>query len=98
MALRCSPSTDAGPQAYRLGRMLALQFHPEVSTEIIHRWGKDAAADADAYGVDLEEVYRQSEQLAEQNRQRCYALVDAFLDRSPFRPEVALPNVSLADT
>lgn len=77
-------STAAGPQAYRLGRMLALQFHPEVSTEIIRRWGKDAAADAAEHGIDLETVYQQSEQLAEQNRARCYALVDAFLDTVAF--------------
>ena len=77
-------STDAGPQAYRLGRMLALQFHPEVSTEIIRRWGKDASADAAEHGVDLEAVYERSEQLAEQNRDRCYALVDAYLDTVAF--------------
>lgn len=77
-------ATEAGPQAYRLGRMLALQFHPEVSTEIIRRWGKDAASDADEHGVDLEAVYRQSEQLADENRRRCHALVDAFLARVAF--------------
>lgn len=79
-------STAAGPQAYRLGRMLALQFHPEVSTEIIRRWGSDATADAEEHGIDLEALYRQSEQLADQNRTRCHALVDAFLDK------VAFPN------
>jgi GMP synthase-like glutamine amidotransferase len=79
-------STTAGPQAYRLGRMLALQFHPEVSTDIIRRWGSDATADAEEHGVDLEALYRQSDELAEQNRQRCYALVDAFLDKVAFPP------------
>lgn len=74
-------STAAGPQAYRLGRMLALQFHPEVSTEIIRRWAQDAGADAEKHGVDLEAVYAESEERAESNRERCYALVDAFLDR-----------------
>lgn len=88
-------STEAGPQAYRLGRMLALQFHPEVSTEIIRRWGRDAAADAEKHGVDLEAVYSQSEQLAEQNRRRCFALVDAFLERVAF-PQ-GLPSVALGD-
>ncbi|HUV49110.1 MAG TPA: gamma-glutamyl-gamma-aminobutyrate hydrolase family protein [Actinomycetes bacterium] len=77
-------STAAGPQAYRLGRMLALQFHPEVSTEIIRRWGSDATADAEEHGVDLEVLYRQSEQLAEQNLTRSHALVDAFLDKVAF--------------
>ena len=39
---------------------------------------------------------RQSEQLSEQNRRRCYALVDAFLERVAF-PQ-GLPNVPLDDT
>lgn len=77
-------TTDAGPQAYRLGRMLALQFHPEVSPEIIRRWGRDASADAAEHGVDLEALYVRSEELAEQNRVRCHALVDAFLDKVAF--------------
>lgn len=77
-------STAAGPQAYRLGRMLALQFHPEVSPDIIRRWGTDATADAEEHGVDLEQLFRQSDQLADQNRTRCHALVDAFLDKVAF--------------
>lgn len=74
-------TTDAGPQAFWLGRTLAVQFHPEVSTEIIRRWGDDSASEADEYGIDFDALYAQSEQLAAQNRERCYALVDAFLDR-----------------
>lgn len=88
-------ATEAGPQAYRLGRMLALQFHPEVSTEIIRRWGRDATADAQQYGIDLEAVYARSEQLAESNRRRCHDLVDAFLDRIAF-PEGS-PSAHLGD-
>lgn len=74
-------STAAGPQAYRMGRMLALQFHPEVSPQIIRRWGSDAGADAAEHGIDLEAVYQRSDELAASNRERCHALVDAFLDR-----------------
>ncbi len=74
-------TSDAGPQAFWLGRTLAVQFHPEVSTAIIRRWGEDSAAEADEYGIDFEALYAQSEQLAEQNRERAYQLVDAFLDR-----------------
>jgi GMP synthase-like glutamine amidotransferase len=76
--------TAAGPQAYRLGRMLALQFHPEVTPEIIRRWGSDSAAESEKYGIDFEAVYRQSDSVAEQNRQRCHALVDGFLDKVAF--------------
>jgi GMP synthase-like glutamine amidotransferase len=77
-------STSAGPQAYRLGRMLALQFHPEVNQEIIRRWGEEGIADAERYGLDLESMYRESDELAEDARTRCHTLVDAFLDRVAF--------------
>ena len=75
-------STAAGPQAYRLGRMVALQFHPEVTPSIIRRWGADSTAESDKYGIDFEAVYAQSDALDEQNRERCYRLVDAFLDEA----------------
>lgn len=71
--------TPSGPQAYRLGRMLALQFHPEVSPEIIRRWGGSSPDDAVKYGVDFEAVYAQSDALDKEARTRAHALVDAFL-------------------
>jgi GMP synthase-like glutamine amidotransferase len=77
-------STAAGPQAYRLGRMLALQFHPEVTPDIIRRWGREGLEDAERYALDLEAIYVQSDQLAAHSRARCHALVDAFLDRVAF--------------
>jgi GMP synthase-like glutamine amidotransferase len=73
-------STAAGPQAYRLGRMLALQFHPEVTPSIIRRCGAESATESEKYGIDFDAVYEQSDALDEQNRERCYRLVDAFLD------------------
>jgi GMP synthase-like glutamine amidotransferase len=76
--------TSAGPQAYRLGRMVALQFHPEVTPEIIRRWGVAAGQEAVDAGADFEQIARQSDQLAEQSRKRCHALVDGFLDRVAF--------------
>jgi GMP synthase-like glutamine amidotransferase len=77
-------STSAGPQAYRIGNMVALQFHPEVSPEIIRRWGSEGAADAERYGLDLDAMYRLSDELAEDAQARCNVLVDAFLDRVAF--------------
>ncbi|MFL6071383.1 MAG: type 1 glutamine amidotransferase [Actinomycetes bacterium] len=74
-------STTAGPQAYRLGRMLAVQFHPEVTPDIIRRWGGESREHAERYDLDFDAIYRQSDQLAGQSRARCHALVDAFLDR-----------------
>lgn len=74
-------STSAGPQAYRIGNMVALQFHPEVTPDIIRRWGGEGAADAERYGLDMEAMYRLSDELAEDARVRCNVLVDAFVDR-----------------
>ncbi|HVQ86725.1 MAG TPA: gamma-glutamyl-gamma-aminobutyrate hydrolase family protein [Actinomycetes bacterium] len=73
-------TSSAGPQAYRLGRMLALQFHPEVSPEIVRRWGSTASADAEQYGIDFDAVYTESDKQAPVARQRCHGLVDAFLE------------------
>jgi GMP synthase-like glutamine amidotransferase len=81
-------STGAGPQAYRMGRALALQFHPEVTPEIVRRWGAGGTNDAERYGVDFEAVFALSDQLAQSNRRRCHTLVDAFLD------EIAFPSVT----
>jgi GMP synthase-like glutamine amidotransferase len=71
--------TPAGPQAYRLGRMLALQFHPEVNSPIIRSWGDSSPDDAVKYGVDFESVYAQSDELQTDARTRAHNLVDAFL-------------------
>lgn len=71
--------SSAGPQAYRLGAMLALQFHPEVSTRIVRRWGESGTAEAAKHGLDFEAIIGQSEALDAQSRERCHRLVDAFL-------------------
>ena len=64
--------------------MLALQFHPEVTPGIIRRWGAESAREAELYDVDFDALYAQSDELAEQSRKRCHALVDAFLDKVAF--------------
>jgi GMP synthase-like glutamine amidotransferase len=79
--------SPAGPQAYLLGRMLALQFHPEVSPAIVRRWGSTAAEDAARYGIDFDDVYAESDTRADDARRRCHELVDAFLDRVGLQPD-----------
>lgn len=39
-------TSPAGPQAYRLGRTFATQFHPEVTSDIVARWSADTPPDA----------------------------------------------------
>lgn len=79
-------SSPAGPQAYRLGRMLAVQFHPEVTPDIVRRWGSSATDDASRYGIDFPAVYAETDERAETARKRCHALVDAFLDQVAASP------------
>lgn len=44
--------TPAGPQAYRYGRDLLVQFHPEATAEIVERWLAYDDADFRALDVD----------------------------------------------
>ena len=44
--------TDVGPQAFVIGRSLGLQFHPEVTTEIMDDWVREYRHELDADGVD----------------------------------------------
>lgn len=72
-------SSPAGPQAFRLGSMLAWQFHPEVSPEIVRRWGAGSREQAEAAGVDFEDIYRETDAECVTAQPRTHALVDAFL-------------------
>ena len=68
-------------QAFVLGRNLAVQFHPEMTPDILARWfAAGGQADIDRLGVDgpaLEELTRTHDAV---NRERAHRLVDAFLD------------------
>jgi GMP synthase-like glutamine amidotransferase len=72
-------STAAGPQAYRLGQMVGWQFHPEVTPEIVRRWGTGSRDQAARAAVDLAGVYAETDERAGRARDACHRLVDAFL-------------------
>ena len=73
---------DSSPQAFVLGRNLAVQFHPEMTSEILAGWfAAGGTKDVDAFGLDAEELRRQTLDRGHANRARAHRLVDAFLDR-----------------
>ena len=71
----------AGPQAFTFGRSLGLQFHPEVTPEIVSWWVKSSRSDLDRMRVDPELLLQETSARAEASRALAYGLFDAFLER-----------------
>jgi GMP synthase-like glutamine amidotransferase len=70
----------AGSQAFRTGRCLGVQFHPEVTSKGIATWlenGGEAAARA--LGIDPADLLREADRQAIPSRERVAALIDAYL-------------------
>lgn len=73
---------SVGPQAYRYGRALGVQFHPEVTADGIGVWLDNGGAEtARASGVDPDLLRRSTAARADEARGRAHVLVDAFLAR-----------------
>jgi GMP synthase-like glutamine amidotransferase len=69
------------PQAVLHRRTLGLQFHPEVTSEVIERWVTSGSEDLEAVGVTVESILADTATLRNGARERCFELVDAFVDR-----------------
>lgn len=80
--------SDAGPQAYIVGRSLGVQFHPEVTPQIMDDWVRVYRHELDAEGVDpdalLEETYRR----ADETRATARRLLDTFIERVARIPRI----------
>jgi hypothetical protein len=74
--------TDVGPQAYVVGRSLGLQFHPEVTPEIVDDWVRGyRAAEGDGDGIDLDAMLEETNRRAPAARLATMKLFDRFLER-----------------
>jgi len=65
--------SEAGPAAFRHGRHLGLQFHPEVTVEVIASWAK-SEAQLHRLGIDPQELREQTLQLAPRARDHAWEL------------------------
>ena len=69
-----------GPQAWRLGRSLATQFHPEATETMLVRWTTGAGAEElERIGVSPAEMMAETRANVVDSRARAEGLVDWFL-------------------
>jgi GMP synthase-like glutamine amidotransferase len=72
--------TEVGPQAYVIGRNLGLQFHPEVTPQIMDNWVRAYRHELDAEGVDPDALLEETKQRAPQARKTTERLLNNFLE------------------
>ena len=72
--------TDVGPQAFVTGRSLGLQFHPEVTPQIMEDWVRVYPHELEAEGVDPEGLLEETRRRATDARRTTWRLFDCFRD------------------
>jgi GMP synthase (glutamine-hydrolysing) len=70
--------TASGPHAFRIGRSVGLQFHPEVTPGIVEGWVREAHDRLEAQGIDHAAMLAQARADADAQRERAFALFDAI--------------------
>lgn len=72
--------TDAGPQVFAIGRSLGIQFHPEVTPEIMALWVKAYPHELDDVGIDPDALLEETKRLADASRRSALQLFERFAD------------------
>ncbi len=73
--------SPVGPQAYTVGRSLGVQFHPEVTVEVMADWVRVYRHELDADGVDPDALLEETRRREDETRAAAYKLFDAFTER-----------------
>jgi GMP synthase-like glutamine amidotransferase len=81
--------SPAGLAAFRRGRHLGLQFHPEAGADLVDLWARTDPK-LPSTGITVEELAAQSEAHAEAARDQAFALFDRWLEMSLTEPETVL--------
>jgi GMP synthase-like glutamine amidotransferase len=71
--------SPVGPQAFRLGSALAVQFHPETTPDVAARWAADGRQQLASLGLDETDLTASSVAEAERARARAAVIVEGFL-------------------
>jgi len=72
--------TDLGTQAFVAGRSLGLQFHPEVTPEIMDEWVRAYRHELDAEGIDPDALLEETNRRAGESKRTSWRLLEGFLD------------------
>ena len=81
--------SPAGLAAFRHGRHLGLQFHPEADAGLVDVWARTDPK-LPSTGISVEELAAQSELHAEAARRQAFRLFDRWLESSLAEPVPAL--------
>ncbi len=71
--------TDVAPQAFVAGRSLGLQFHPEVTTEIMDDWVRVYRHELDGDGVDPDALLEETKRRSSDSRRMALQLMERYL-------------------
>ena len=71
--------SDVSPQAFVAGKSLGLQFHPEVTTEIMDDWVREYRHELDGDGVDPDSLLEETNRRAPDSRRMALQLFERFL-------------------
>ena len=81
-------------QAFRIGRTLGLQFHPELTSAVLECWlDNGGAGQLAASGVDAGALLQQTRSLESVSALRAHELVRRFVTDVTTGPVVPLPSV-----